>query len=234
MRDDVRQGVGEEYLVKLYQVHDHFSEIDFDSLPQSFVLKTNHDSGTVILVRDKSQLDYQATAERIEVSLKNTYGWASGEWAYSYIEPKVFVEEFIEPENNSPPPDFKMQCVDGEMKFCRYTYDRGIDTKEIVLDKYANNFGFLIDENFKLGDKNDFKKPKLWEKMIFLAETLSKDFKCVRVDLYCSKDQIYVGEMTFFPMMGCYKGEGQKKLGKYLDFDRTTFKPFILDQLKKS
>ena len=234
VRDYVRERVGEEYLVKLYQVHNHFSEIDFDSLPQSFVIKANHDSGTVILVRDKSQLDYQVAEDKIEASLQQLYGWEKGEWAYSYIQPKVFVEEFIEPENSSPPPDFKMQCVSGEMKFCRYTYDRGIDTKEIVLDKYANNFGLIIDENFRLGDRNDFKKPELWDKMIFIAETLGKGFKCVRVDLYCSGDRIYVGEMTFFPMAGCYKGEGQKKLGKYLDFDRTTFKPLLLPDLKTS
>jgi len=229
VRDYVRERVGEEYLVKLYQVHNHFSEIDFDNLPQSFVIKTNHDSGTVILVRDKSQLDYQATAERIEVSLKNTYGWANGEWAYSYIEPKVFVEEFIEPENPKPPPDYKFYCIEGVVKFVHYIYDRGSNPKEQTIDPNGNDLGTELYPSFKLG--KDFKRPNCWQEMMYVAETLSKGFKCVRVDLYCSNDQIYVGEMTFWPMAGCYKGEGQKKLGKYLDFDRTTFKPFLLSQL---
>ncbi len=70
--------------------------------------------------------------------------------------------------------------------------------------------------------------------MISVAERLGSSFKCVRVDLFCSGDHIYVGEMTFSPRAGYYQGEGQKKLGKFLDFDRTTFKPLLLSKLEKS
>jgi len=100
VRDHISKRVGQNYLVKLYQIHDHFSEIDFDSLPSSFVIKTNHDSGTVIVVKDKSKLDLSATETRIEASLKRYYGWEKGEWSYSYIKPKVFVEQLIEPETS--------------------------------------------------------------------------------------------------------------------------------------
>lgn len=231
VKDYVRERVGEQYLVKVYQVHNHFSEINFDQLPQSFVIKTNHDSGTVILVRDKSKLDYQAAEAKIEASLQRLYGWENGEWAYSYIQPKVFVEEFIEPENSSTPPDYKFYCVEGIVKFVHYIYDRGFDTKEKTIDPEGNDLATELYPSFKLG--TDFKKPLVWDQMIAVAENLSKGFKCVRVDLYCSSDRIYAGEMTFWPMMGCYKGEGQKKLGKYLDFDRTTYKPFLINKLVK-
>jgi hypothetical protein len=231
VRDYIRERVGEQYLVKLYQVHDHFSQIDFDVLPNSFVLKTNHDSGTVILVRDKSELNCKAIEPRIEEALKRPYGWENGEWAYSYIVPQVLVEEHINPLTKSPPPDYKFQCVNGVVKFCRYTYDRGFVTKEIVVDRCGSDFGFIIDENFKRG--SGFVLPKSWNKMVEIAEHLSEGFKCVRVDLYSCCEKIFVGELTFYPMAGHYKGEGQKKFGKYLDFDQRTFKPFLIPELER-
>lgn len=232
VRDYVRERVGDQYLVKLYQVHEHFSQIDFDALPNAFVIKTNHDSGTVILVRDKSKLDYRAAEARIEEALKRPYGWGNGEWAYSYIQPKVFVEEFIEPESSTPPPDYKFYCINGFVRFVHYIYDRGFDTKEQVLDSEGNDLATDLYPSFKLG--KGFKKPAVWNQMVSVSESLGKGFKCVRVDLFCSGACIYVGEMTFWPMAGHYKGEGQKKMGKYLDFDRTTFKPFILPDLENS
>ncbi|MCM1983007.1 CapA family protein [Lyngbya confervoides] len=232
VRDYIRERVGEEHLVKLYQVHDRFSQIDFDALPQSFVIKTNHDSGSVILVRNKSSFDYHSAKSRIDSALQRPYGWTNGEWAYNYVKPKVFVEEFIEPESLTPPPDYKFYCIDGIVRFVHYIYDRGFDTKEQTLDPEGNDLATELYPSFKLG--TGFRKPAVWNQMISVAERLGTGFKCVRVDLFCSGDRIYAGEMTFWPMAGCYKGEGQKKLGKFLDFDRTTFKPLLLPELEKT
>lgn len=231
VRNYIRERVGEQHLINLYQVHNHFSQIDFDALPNAFVIKTNHDSGTVILVRDKSKLDRKAAEQQIEEALKQPYGWENGEWAYSFVTPKVLVEEFIEPENKMPPPDYKFYCVNGMVKFCHYIYDRGFDTKEQTIDPAGNDLATDLYPSFKLG--TGFIKPSVWGEMIGVAERLGKGFKCVRVDLFCSNEHIYAGEMTFWPMAGHYKGEGQKTLGKYLDFDRETYKPFILSKLGK-
>jgi len=230
VRDYVRERVGDGYLVKLHQVHNHFSEIVFDALPKSFVVKTNHDSGTVILVRDKSKLDLVAAEKRIEESLKKAYGWLNGEWAYSYIVPKVLVEEFIDPQGEAPPPDYKFYCIDDKVQFCHYIYDRDFDTKEQILDLDGNDLAIRLDPRFKAG--NAFKRPAVWQEMIRIAQKLGYGFKCVRVDLYCSGDKIYAGEMTFWPMAGLQKGEGQKKLGKYLSFDRSTYRPFLIPRLE--
>lgn len=230
VRDYIRERVGEQYLVNLYQVHDHFDQVDFDALPTSFVIKTNHDSGTVILVNDKSQFDRQASALRIESALKQSYGWLNGEWAYSYVQPKILVEEYIDPFNHAPPSDYKFYCVEGKVRFCHYIYDRGFDTKEQTVDIEGNDLETELYPSFKLG--KDFKKPPQWQQMIWVAEQLSQGFKCVRVDLFCTENCIYAGEMTFWPMAGVYKGKGQKKLGQLLDFDRTTYKPFLLIELE--
>lgn len=231
VRDYVMERVGGEYLVKLYQVHDHFSQIDFEALPNAFVIKANHDSGTVILVRDKAKLDRAKAEARLETALRKPFGWTNGEWAYSYVKPRVLVEEFIEPEKKMPPPDYKFYCVEGSVKFMHFIFDRGHDTKEQTIDRQGYDLETALYPSFKYS--KGFMKPPNWAEMIRVAEQLGKGLKCVRVDLFCSDEKIYVGEMTFWPMMGCYKGEGQKKIGQLLDFDRTTFKRFLLPDLER-
>jgi hypothetical protein len=231
VRDYIEERIGNKHLPRLYQAHDHFSEIDFSSLPKSFVIKTNHDSGTVILVKDKDRFDKQIAEKHIEEALSKTYGWLKGEWAYSYIKPKVFVEEYLNPESDINPPDYKFYCVEGKARFCHFIYDRNIEPKEQIIDLAGEDLKTLLYPSFKYGDA--FVKPSNWTEMIRIAELLGRGFKFVRVDLYNVNNIIICGEMTFWPMAGCYKGEGQKKLGKYLDFDRKTSKPFLIPQLDR-
>lgn len=231
VRDYVRERVGEHVLVALYQVHDHFDEIEFNTLPNSFVIKTNHDSGTVILVRDKALLDRCAARQRIESSLRRAYGWANGEWAYSYIQPKILIEEFIDPELYKPPADYKFHCVDGKVLWLQYIYDRGSNTKECIVDTEGNVTMMHFDHNMLHSE--EFEKPSLWNELLQCAELASKGRKYVRIDLFASGSKIYFGEMTFFPLMGCYRSLDQKSLGMKINFDRTTYKPLITPSLEK-
>jgi hypothetical protein len=231
VRDHVRERVGSHYLVDLFQAQEHFSQIDFARLPSAFVIKTNHDSGTVILVPDKSKLDVASAEARIESALNRPFGWRSGEWPYRYIQPRVLVEGYIGVEKFRPPPDYKFQCVDGRVVFCRCIFGRGIDAHEAVTDRDGQEMGFVIQEAHR--KLNDVVRPPQWEEMIYVAEALSKGFKCVRVDLLLNNDRIYAGEMTFFPHAGVYKGEGQKRVGHLLNFDRTTVRPLLLQDLEK-
>jgi hypothetical protein len=233
VRDYVRERIGKKYLVKLYLVHDHFSEIDFNALPKTFVIKANNNSGTVILVRDKSKLDYWAAGVQIEAALKRNYGWWQGEWAYSYVKPKVLVEELLEPHNQYPPPDYKFYCSEGVVKVCRFISGRGgPDSRDQSLDVDGNDLGIRVNSNLKRG--SDFKKPELWSEMIQVAQQLSRGHKFVRVDLFCTGDRIYVGEMTFWPGAGAYRLAGQKELGKFLDFERSTHKPLVTASARSS
>ncbi|WLD12418.1 ATP-grasp fold amidoligase family protein [Planctellipticum variicoloris] len=229
VRDYIRERVGEQYLVPLYQVCDRFDEVNWNALPGAFVMKTNHDSGGVILVRDKAKFDRSAARGSLEASLKHRYGWENGEWAYSFIKPRILIEQFIEPERSAPPPDYKFYVVNGSTKFVHFISDRGVDTKEQTVDPEGNDLATELYPSFRLAC--DFVKPECWGEMRAVAEELGRDFKCVRVDLFQSDERIYAGEMTFWPMFGCYKGEGQKKLGRLLDFDRSTVKPPIYHRL---
>ncbi len=230
VRDYVRERLDERYLPKLYQVCESFEAIDLSRLPSSFVIKTNHDSGSVLLVRDKSALDLPMAAAFFEKALQKTYGWLQGEWAYSFIERKILVEEFIDPEGRSPPPDYKFHCSEGKVRFCAFVYGREEGGKEQVLDADGRDLFIGLSPNtYKYG--SDFVKPEAWDEMTLVAKKLSQEFKFVRIDLYLWREKIYVGEMTFWPMAGSFSGEGQKKLGAYLDFDRSTYKPFVLNDL---
>jgi hypothetical protein len=226
VRDYIQERVGTRHLVELFQTHDHFDQIEFSNLPSSFVIKANHDSGTVVLVRDAASFDKAAARGVIEQALGRTFGGEYGEWAYKYVKPRVLVEEFIEPENSVPPPDYKFYCVHGNVKFMHYIYDRGHGTKEQTIDRFGNDLRCPLHEAFELG--TGFRKPKMWDEMIHIAERVSSEMKFVRVDMYSSGERILVGEMTFWPATGIYGGEGQKRLGQLLDFDRSTYKPFLL------
>jgi hypothetical protein len=231
VRDYVRERVGEKYLVKLYQTCERFDNIDFDKLPKSFVIKCNHDSGGVVLVRDIQKLDKSSAEQRLEESLGHVYGWDNGEWAYAFVRPRLLVEEFIQPHLDSPPPDYKFHCVEGKIKWLQYIYDRKLGTKEVIVSRGGEVVDCHFDHN--MISTRDFIKPPEWEEMLVIAETLAKGWKYVRVDLYLSGGRIYVGELTFFPLFGCYQSEGQKQLGQFLDFDRTTFKPPIHHRLQR-
>lgn len=224
VRDFVKERLGDGFLPKLYQVADSFDQINFDALPGSFVLKTNHDSGSVILVRNKQVFDIEAAESQMTKSLKRVYGKSKGEWTYKFVRPKIFLEEFLgDPSAESPPPDYKFHCVNGKVRWLQYIYDRGFDTKELIFSPNGDLLPVHFDRNLKPGRASD--APENFYPLIGVAEKLSEGFKYVRVDLYFINRRIYVGELTFFPLKGTYGGDGQKELGKLLDFDRNTFLP---------
>jgi hypothetical protein len=225
VRDHVRERVGENFLVPIYQVCDKFADIDFENLPASFVIKANHDSGTVILVRDKRKLDFGQIESRINASLARAYGEDTGEWAYALIRPRVFVEQLIESSPETPPPDYKFHCVDGKVRWLQFISERGRNTKEAIVEPDGVSTPIHFDHN--MIHSQAFSIPARWNEMKRVAEQLSRGFRYVRVDLYCTEQRILVGEMTFFPLMGCYKGDGQITLGRRLDFDRSLHHPLF-------
>lgn len=225
MREYVLERAGVEYLPRLYQICDRFDEIKFEELPDSFVIKTNHDSGSVFIVKEKALMDVTGMQFQLEKALKRTYGWSKGEWAYSYINPKILVEEFIATDGNNSPPDYKFHCVNGEVKWLQYIFDRGVQTKEVILD--AGGEMTSIHFNINSTQARIFEKPVNWDRLKKIIEAIASGWKYVRVDAYNVNGKIYIGELTFFPLSGCYKGLGQKKLGVLMNFDRSTYKNMV-------
>jgi hypothetical protein len=219
VRDYVAERVGPQYLTEIYRICDHYDDIAFNRLPNAFVLKTNHDSGSTVLVRDKAELNHDRARQHIEGSLSRTYGVASGEWAYSLVRPQVLVERLLTSKNNALPPDYKFHCVNGRIKWLQYIYDRGNATKEVIVSPSGEPIDCHFDH--KMISSRSFKKPATWAELCDVAEALAKGWKYVRIDLYTVSGNVLFGEMTFFPLAGCYLGAGQKALGPLLNFDRT-------------
>ena len=219
VREYVKEKIGEEYLIPLYGVYDNFDEIDFDSLPNQFVMKCNHGCGYNIIVKDKAKLDIKDTKAKINTWLKEDFGSYFGEIHYSAIKPRIVIEKYIE-NLDGDIEDYKYFCFNGKPYCFLYCTDR----KSGVL---KNSFFDLNWKNMQFNYTGelytkDIKKPKNYELMNEIAKKLSKDFKHVRVDLYNIEGKIYFGELTFTGYGGYYKFQPEEwnlKLGNLLDLN---------------
>ena len=216
VKDAVVDILGEDFVVPVLQEADSFDNLRFESLPGAFVLKTNHDSGGVQVVRDAATWDRTKSREFFERRLAEPYGLNKGEWQYRDIRPRVFVEEFLNDGTNAQPDDFKFHCVDGEVGFVQRISERASGGTETILDAEGQDLRIHLDQNFRRIAAAPL--PKNWPQMIEVARLLSRGFKYVRVDLYDVNGRVLVGELTFTPKAGCYPGQGQEQLGGLIGF----------------
>lgn len=196
VRDWVKKRIGEEYLVVLYGVYEYYKDIDFDILPNSFVIKTNHGAGDVCVIKDKKSLrllDKMRIKRKIEHGLFEDMSHRFCEMHYSKIAPKIIIEEYIESEYEDLP-DYKFLCFNGEPQYVWVDIGRSGDHRRNVY-----NLDWILQDWTQYYPNTDFDipKPKNLKKMIELARVLSKGFSHVRVDLYNIEGRIYFGEMTF-------------------------------------
>ena len=217
VKDAVVDILGEDFVVPVLQEADSFDDLRFESLPSAFVLKTNHDSGGVEVVRDAATWDRDRSREFFRARLAKPYGLEKGEWQYRDIERRVFVEEYLDEGTNAQPDDFKFHCVDGEVRFVQHLRKRVTGRVETVLDVDGEELD--IHFSAQLGRAGREPLPKNWPQMVEAAKLLSRGFKYVRVDLYSIRGQTLVGELSFTPKAGCYRGRGQEQLGALIDFD---------------
>jgi hypothetical protein len=194
VRDFIRESIGEEYLIPVLGEWETFDEIDFESLPSSFVLKTNHGSGTNIIVKDKTQLDKKTAETLLNGWMKTDFGYSHGfELHYSGINRKIYAEQYID-FNGNDLEDYKFLCFNGKAYYCWVDVDRNGDHKRNVYDMEWNLQPW---GQAKKNTEREIPKPTNFEMMITLAEKLATGFSHVRVDLYNVNGKIYFGELTF-------------------------------------
>ena len=198
----VAERIGEEYIIPTLGVWDRVEDIDFESLPNEFVLKCTHDSGGLVICRDKSQLNVEEAKKRLEKSLKNNFYYSYREWPYKNVKPRIIAEEYMEDASTSELRDYKFFCFDGIAKALFIATERQKEGEEVKFDFYDINFKHL---DFRQGHPNssvEIKRPETFEKMRELAENLSKSIPQLRVDFYEVNGRAYFGEMTFFHHAG--------------------------------
>lgn len=189
--------IGEEFIIPTIETYDSPDDINFDLLPNQFVIKCSHDSGGLVVCEDKSKIDIQATKKLLRQGLNRCYYYENREWPYLNVVPRLICERYLEDESGSGLKDYKWFCFDGLPKAMFIAADRGNPHEDTKFDFYDMNFNHLP---FLNGHPNNYKitkKPIGFEKMKALAAKLSQGIPQVRVDFYDINGQIFFGEITF-------------------------------------
>lgn len=200
VKNYVKERVGEEFVIKSYGVWNAFDEIDFNKLPSQFVLKTTHDSGGIVICKDKSTLDLEKAREKITRHLKINLFYKFREWVYKDIKPRVIAEEFLVDESKVELKDYKFFCFNGEPKAMFIATGR--QEGNTMFDFYDINFNHLDIIQGHPQSGKIVEKPKNYALMVELAGKLSKGLPHVRVDFYNIDGKILFGEYTFFHFAG--------------------------------
>lgn len=195
VRDWIKEKIGEDFLIPILGVWESFDEIDFSKLPNKFVLKTNHGSGTNVIVKDKSKVDMKETKCKFDDWMRIDYGFKTAfELHYSDINPLIIAEQYLESECGELQ-DYKFLCFGGKPYFCWVDFGR-----------YFSHTRTVFDLNWEVQQWNQasysnydkpIPRPLNFDKMIEVATVLCQGFAHVRVDLYNVNGKIYFGEMTF-------------------------------------
>lgn len=199
VRHYIADKIGEKYLIPLLGAWDSFDEIDFSSLPNQFVLKCTHDSGGLIICKDKSKLNLKDAERKLASSLKRNFYYYSREWPYKFVKPRIIAEKYMTDSLTGELRDYKFFCFNGHADCVMVCYDRSSeDTKFYFFNKdwkllRYNKRGKKAPEDFTLP------KPSNMDEMFNIAEKLSDGLPFSRIDLYSVAGKTWFGEITFFP-----------------------------------
>lgn len=195
VREYVADRIGKEYLIPLYGVYETYDEINFDALPDAFVLKVNHTSGGVYVTKNKEEINHEQWREEIHEWLDSNYYWVHREWPYKNVPPRIIAEKFMVDESGTDLKDYKFFCFDGEPAMLFVGSERATDLR---FDFFDLDFNHLPVTQQTKNSERVIKKPKGFDKMVDLARELAQGLPHVRVDFYDINGHIYFGELTFY------------------------------------
>ncbi len=202
----VAEKIGAEYVIPTLGVWDNFDEIDFDALPDQFVLKCTHDSGGLVICRDKSKLDKEAARKKIEASLRINYYWQGREWPYKNVKPRIIAEAFVKDPLHPDEPSllvYKIMCFGGVPKIIQTI--QGDKTKSETIDYFDTEWNLLsLRQNFPNSEKS-LSRPASLDEMLRLAGEMSGNVPFLRVDFYEVAGRPIFSEFTFFSDSGMAK-----------------------------
>ena len=191
----VSEIIGNEYIIPTFGVWERFDDIDFNLLPNQFVIKCTHDSGGLCIVKDKNKFDIDKARKKINKSLKRNYYSVSREWPYKNVKPRIIVEQYMEDEIDHPLRDYKIYTFNGNAKICMINQDRKIHTRADYFNEKYEWLDFIW--GYDHADKRP-EKPLNYGLMFELAEKLAKGTATLRVDFYEVRGKLYFGELTFY------------------------------------
>lgn len=206
VRKYISDKIGEDYLIPLLGVWDNVEDINFDKLPNKFVLKCNHNSGLgMCICENKDLLDIKKVKKELKKGLKENYYLTGREWPYKNVKRKIIAEKYM--SNNFPNDlekgllDYKFMCFNGTVR-CSFVCSERFSKEGLKVTFFDKNWNMMPFERKYPRSKKNIPKPQNYEKMIELAEKLAENIPFVRVDLYEINGKIYFGELTFHPGSG--------------------------------
>ena len=224
VKDYVASRIGNEHIIPTIAVYDKYEDIDFDKLPDKFVIKCTHDSASTFVCSNKRNFDFAAAKKRINERLKTHYFMLGREWPYKFVEPKIIIEQFMVDESGTELKDYKFFCFNGKVKCFSVDFNRFTNHRA---NYYTPDFELMT-----LGKKlcppdpgQKLERPDHLDEMIKIAEQLSEGIPFLRVDLYNINGQIYFGELTFYPASGFspfLTDEWDKELGSWITLPEKT------------
>lgn len=210
--------LGEQYVIPTLGIYDSFDDIDFDKLPNQFVIKCTHDSGGLIVCEDKNKLDLKTARKKINHYLKRKYYYVHREWPYKNVKPRIIIEEFMS-NNGEELEDYKVHNFNGKSKIILVCKDRR-KKSGLTEDFFDVDWNHLNISRENHGHSSVvIERPVKLDEILELSEKLAKDINFVRTDFYIIDGKVYFGEITFYPASGLKKfipDEWNKKLGKML------------------
>lgn len=223
-KDYVAKAIGEEYVIPTIGVWDKAEDIDFNQLPNRFVLKSNHNSGLgMYICKDKSKLtekQIKTVRKNLTKGLKQDYYLTGREWPYKNVPRKIIAEQYMEDKETGELRDYKFFCFDGEPKALFVATDRQAKNKETCFDFFDIEYNHLPIINGHPNAQIPSRKPQHFDKMVELARHLSANIPHVRIDFYEVNGKVYFGEITFYQNSGfipVYPKEWDKKLGDLIN-----------------
>ena len=214
--------IGRDYIIPTLGVYDKFDDINFEDLPNQFVMKCTHDSGGVVICKDKKNFDIENAEKIINKFLKRKYYYSHREWPYKNVKPRIIIEKYMVDESGYELKDYKFFVFDGVVKTMFIATDRNAKT-ETCFDFYDEKFNHLPFTNGHPNSKKTLKKPTGFEEMLELAAKLGNEIPHVRIDFYDINGKVYFGEMTFFHWSGFVPFKPEEwdyKFGEFLNIKK--------------
>lgn len=224
----VADRVGEEYVIPTLAVYQSVDEIDLDKLPDQFVLKCNHDSGNVVICKDKTTFDIEAAKKKLDEALKKNYYWNSREWPYKNVKRCIIAEKYLDSEENDDLTDYKMMTFNAKVK-CSFTCTNRRSGQGLNVTFFDTDWERLPFERNYPADARPIAKPASYTEMVEVAERLSEHLPFSRIDFYEVKERPYFGEITLYPGAGFEPFEPKAwdaTLGEWIELPERNVKLF--------
>jgi len=218
VKEWVAERIGGQYVIPTLAVYDSAEEIDLQTLPEQFVLKCNHDSGGVIICKDKSSFNLEEARSVLSKRLEHDFYQEYREWPYKMVERKILAEQYISDGESADLPDYKVFTFGGEPKLIQVDFDRFSGHKRNIYDISWN----LLDARIQFPPQKDriFEKPECLDELLALSRVLSRGLRQVRTDFYIIRNRIFFGEMTLFHGAGTERftpAELGLEMGSWID-----------------